>query len=155
MAYVKVENGQAVEYPYGRLQLVRDNPATSFPKSIGGNDTLMESYGCYPVTIQDDPAYDSQTQYIQHPDMPSLVNNVWTITPIVVTRDAEDQAIYDELIAGGNRGIRDRLIAATDWWASSDLTMTPEQTAYRQALRDITTHANWPHLSEDDWPTKP
>jgi len=25
----------------------------------------------------------------------------------------------------------------------------------RQALRDITTHANWPNLSEADWPTKP
>ena len=32
---------------------------------------------------------------------------------------------------------RDRLIAETDWWASSDLTMTEEQTAYRQTLRDI------------------
>ena len=32
---------------------------------------------------------------------------------------------------------RDRLIAETDWWASSDLTMTAEQTVYRQALRDI------------------
>ena len=36
------------------------------------------------------------------------------------------------------RAERDRLIAETDWWASSDLTMTTEQTAYRQALRDIT-----------------
>ena len=27
---------------------------------------------------------------------------------------------------------RDRLIAETDWWASSDLTMTTEQTAYRR-----------------------
>jgi len=33
--------------------------------------------------------------------------------------------------------------------------MTAEQTAYRQALRDITTHANWPDLGEADWPTKP
>ena len=31
------------------------------------------------------------------------------------------------------RQVRDRLIAETDWWASSDLTMTSEQTAYRQA----------------------
>ena len=33
---------------------------------------------------------------------------------------------------------RNRRLAETDWWASSDLTMTAEQTAYRQALRDIT-----------------
>jgi len=26
---------------------------------------------------------------------------------------------------------------------------------YRQALRDITTHPNWPNLEESDWPVKP
>ena len=50
---------------------------------------------------------------------------------------------------------RDHLLSATDWWATSDRTMTAEQTAYRQALRDITTHANWPNLADSDWPTKP
>jgi len=34
---------------------------------------------------------------------------------------------------------RDRLLAETDWWASSDITMGDEHKAYRQALRDITT----------------
>ena len=52
-----------------------------------------------------------------------------------------------------NRNKRDALIAATDWWASSDLTMTDEQTAYRQALRDIPAHENWPELADADWPT--
>lgn len=51
------------------------------------------------------------------------------------------------------RAERDRLIAATDWWASSDLTMTAEQTAYRQALRDITDNAT--SLDDVTWPTKP
>lgn len=54
-----------------------------------------------------------------------------------------------------NRQKRDQLLAETDWWAMSDRTMTAEQTAYRQALRDITTHANWPNLADSDWPTKP
>ena len=51
------------------------------------------------------------------------------------------------------RAERDRLIAATDWWASSDLTMTAAQTAYRQALRDITNSAT--SLDDVTWPTKP
>jgi len=51
------------------------------------------------------------------------------------------------------REVRDRLIAETDWWASSDLTMTAEQTAYRQALRDITD--NCTSLDDVTWPTKP
>jgi hypothetical protein len=77
----------------------------------------------------------------------------------VTTTKAEHEAAYqarlDSDAAERNRSQRDRLIAETDWWASSDLTMTAEQTAYRQALRDITAHANWPHLDEADWPTKP
>jgi len=58
-------------------------------------------------------------------------------------------------IAEHNKHERDRLLIACDWWASSDLTMTQAQIDYRQALRDITEHSNWPNLSSSDWPTKP
>ena len=51
------------------------------------------------------------------------------------------------------RAERDRLIAVTDWWASSDRTMTNAQRAYRQALRDITSTAT--SLDDVTWPTKP
>ena len=63
----------------------------------------------------------------------------------------------DELVAAEPmrllREERNRRIAETDWWASSDLTMTAEQTAYRQALRDITDSAT--SLDDVTWPTKP
>lgn len=48
---------------------------------------------------------------------------------------------------------RNRRIAETDWWASSDLTMSVERTAYRQALRDITN--TYTSLDDVVWPTKP
>ena len=48
---------------------------------------------------------------------------------------------------------RNRKIAETDWWASSDLTMTTEQTNYRQALRDITD--TYSSLDTVVWPEKP
>ncbi len=51
------------------------------------------------------------------------------------------------------RAERDKLIAATDWWASSDLTMSAERTAYRTALRDITD--SYASLDDVVWPTKP
>jgi len=51
------------------------------------------------------------------------------------------------------RAERDRMIAATDWWASSDLTMSSERTAYRQALRDITD--SYTSLDDVVWPVKP
>lgn len=63
----------------------------------------------------------------------------------------------DELVAAEPlrllREERDRLITVTDWWASSDRTMTNAQKAYRQALRDITTSAT--SLDDVTWPTKP
>ena len=51
------------------------------------------------------------------------------------------------------RAERDRMIAATDWWASSDLTMTDAQKSYRQALRDITK--DYTSLDDVKWPDKP
>ena len=66
----------------------------------------------------------------------------------------DTQPMLDYYIAE-NREKRNSLISETDWWAVADRTMTSEQAAYRQALRDITTHANWPNLADSDWPTKP
>jgi len=48
---------------------------------------------------------------------------------------------------------RDRLLSETDWWASSDLTITTAQKKYRQDLRDITKSAT--SLDDVTWPTKP
>ena len=63
----------------------------------------------------------------------------------------------DELIAAQPmkqlRAERDRKLAETDWWAVADRTMTEEQTAYRQALRDITT--SYTSLDDVTWPVKP
>lgn len=56
---------------------------------------------------------------------------------------------------------RDKKLAETDWWAMSDRTMTPEQAAYRQALRDFTDNVVRPDeplmpcLENLNWPIKP
>ena len=48
---------------------------------------------------------------------------------------------------------RNRRIAETDWWASSDLTMSQARRDYRQALRDITN--TYQSLGTVVWPVKP
>jgi len=77
----------------------------------------------------------------------------------VTTTKAEHEAAYqarlDEGVATANRATRDNKLAKTDFYALSDVTMSAEMTTYRQALRDITSHANWPNLEEADWPVKP
>ena len=78
---------------------------------------------------------------------------------VVTTTKAQHETAYqatlDAKVAEGNRTKRDGLIAATDYFALTDVTMDADMTTYRQALRDITDHANWPNLVEADWPTKP
>ena len=150
---VKVTNGNVDTYPYSVGQLRRDNPNTSFPKQIPSE--MLESYGVYTVVYTDMPSIDVRTQKTEQEATPTLVGGSWTVGWTTTDKTAEEVQDYDDGVAAGNRSKREGLLAETDWWASSDLTMTAEQTAYRQALRDITTHANWPHLEEADWPTKP
>jgi hypothetical protein len=77
----------------------------------------------------------------------------------VTTTKAEHEAAYqarlDEVAARDNRSKRNDLLADTDYFALTDVTMDAAMTTYRQALRDITDHANWPNLEEADWPVKP
>ena len=72
-----------------------------------------------------------------------------------VTQEEVDATLYEsaESKAAKVRFQRDTLIASTDWWATSDRTMTAEQTAYRQALRDISDQAGFP--VDITWPTNP
>ena len=74
-------------------------------------------------------------------------------------RDAEEAAwaagAFDRAIADV-RAKRDRLIAATDYHALSDNTMSAEMTTYRQALRDITNGLDTVEkVNNVTWPTKP
>ena len=77
----------------------------------------------------------------------------------VTTTKGEHEAAYqaslDANTASGVRSQRDTLLAETDWTGMSDVTMVSAMTTYRQALRDITAHADFPNLDDDDWPTQP
>ena len=77
----------------------------------------------------------------------------------VTTTKAEHEAAYqatlDAATATANRTKRDGLLADTDYFALTDVTMDAAMATYRQALRDITAHASWPNLSDSDWPNKP
>lgn len=61
----------------------------------------------------------------------------------------------DDRTAAQHRSARNNLLAETDWMANQDVTMTDAMSNYRQALRDLPTHSNWPNLEDSDWPTKP
>jgi hypothetical protein len=72
---------------------------------------------------------------------------------------AEQEAAYqsnlDAAVASSHRQTRNTLLAETDWSALKDVTLSNSMKNYRQALRDITSHSNFPNLENADWPTKP
>ncbi len=74
-------------------------------------------------------------------------------------RDNEEAAWAageDDRALASMREDRNRRLADTDWYGSSDLTMSADMTTYRQDLRDLpsgkTTKA---HVDAATWPTKP
>ena len=71
-------------------------------------------------------------------------------------RDAEEVAWS----AGSNdrkaveaRKERDAKLAATDWMANSDVTMSTDWRTYRQSLRDLPAQSGFPNSIT--WPTEP
>ena len=74
-------------------------------------------------------------------------------------RDAEEQAwadgAYDRAIAD-MRTKRNRLLAETDFYALSDVTMSDGMTTYRQDLRDLPAGKDTlDKVNNAIWPTKP
>ena len=151
--FVKTTNGVIDQYPYTVGNLRRDYPNVSFPKTV--RETTMASYGMYPVSYEATPSYNPLTHRVQHSNQPSLVDGEWKLTKTIV-------ALTDEQIANNTsrkalevRKERDKKLLDTDWMALSDVTMTSEMAAYRQSLRDISNHVNFPYLEAGDWPVKP
>ena len=149
--FVKISNGNPEKYTLGELR--RDNPNTSFPKRIP--DEMLAEWGVYPVTLEDKPSYTERTQTVTKDAAPTGSGSSWTIGWTVSDKTAAEVQEYDDAKAQENRSQRDKLLSDTDWTALSDVTMSAAMATYRQALRDITDHAAFPHLAEADWPTKP
>ena len=153
MAYVKTSNGTVVKYPYSIGELRKDNPNTSFPKHITAD--MLADHGVFQVSIQSPESFDERTQKIAVASEPTLVNGSWALVQSAASKTDQEIADYDQGIAKSVRKQRDAKLAETDYLALSDNTLTEAMATYRQALRDITEHANFPHLEDSDWPVKP
>jgi len=74
-------------------------------------------------------------------------------------RDAEETAWADGALARAQatlRARRNQLLAETDFYAISDVTMSDDMKTYRQALRDLPSGKDTVEKCENaTWPTKP
>jgi hypothetical protein len=146
--FVKITNGVASKYPYTLRELRLENPGTSFPEVIP--EGTLESYGVHRVEPTAAPKFDNKTHTLT--DTVENVDGVWR-QRWVENRLPEDRASTNV------RRHRDQLLQDSDWvvvFHTEKGTNIPlEWQVYRQALRDITDHVNFPHLQGTDWPVKP
>ena len=74
-------------------------------------------------------------------------------------RDAEEKAWADGQLDRDLfelRQKRNKLLTETDWWGTSDNTMTADQTKYRKDLRDLPSGLDTvDKVKNVTWPTKP
>ena len=149
--YALITNGEVEKYPYSIGLLRKDNPNTSFTKKP--KDAILAYYGVYPV-METNPTVGADQKLVKS-WTPELVSGEWVLNHQAVDMTAEEVAERDGVIASNVREKRNTLLAATDYFALTDVTMDAPMTTYRQALRDITSHADFPNLDDADWPTKP
>ena len=155
----------------------KENPNMSLPRTWKAAtldaldlDPVLKSpaatVGQYQSSVRDGVEQDANGNWVEKYVARDMFAD--TTEDGVTTTKAEHEAAYqtalDEGAAEVSRSKRDALLAETDWVtikaidASSDglgIQLPQVWIAYRQALRDITGHANFPHLTEADWPTKP
>ncbi|MDB4209723.1 phage tail assembly chaperone [Polaribacter sp.] len=150
----------------GEVRRMHSN--TSLPRVWDAN--VCTALGIDPVLAAPKPEVTGYTQAIRNGATQDANGNwvqAWSVVDMfadttedgVTTTKAEHEAAYqadlDAKAAESVRTQRDKLLADTDWHGLSDVTMSAEMTAYRQALRDITTHESFPNLEESDWPVAP
>jgi len=146
-------------------QLRQENPNMSMPKVWSDNvydalnvdpilRTAKPNAGAYQTAQRNGVEQDSNGNWVEAWQVVDMFSDDAELGT-KAEQEAAYQARLDSVAAEANRAERNRRLAETDWTAMSDLEMTEPMRSYRQSLRNITAHANWPHLNDDDWPTKP
>lgn len=111
---------------------------------------------CYPWS-EDNPNYQSIKNLIDDGD--ASVSFVTDNPTESISWRPENSILDAGETASIHRQHRDILLTESDWTQMPDSPLTDEAKAlwatYRTALRDISSHANWPYLNEADWPVKP
>lgn len=159
---VKLEDGIPSKWPVTAAMLKHENPNISFPSDLTGIN--ISEYGFALFQHSDPDEYNAIYQTVEEV-APTLVDGVyvqsWSISDIYTSdeRTALEEAEAAQLLiirAEEHRGQREELLARSDWTQVADAPVDATAWAtYRQALRDLPTHSNWPNLEDADWPNKP
>ena len=147
--FIKLENNLPTGHPIKEENFRQLFPQVSFPRFYTADAVEPYGYGIYDFSAA--PKATGYTKYIEVQPVKNE-SGVWVQAWVLVDMTDEEKQEYDVKICNKVRKERNDKLAETDWTALTDVTMPPEITTYRQALRDITDHANFPHLQDSDWP---
>ena len=112
----------------------------------------------YQTSVRDGVEQDANGNWVEKYVAQDMFADTTDDDGVTTTKSAHEtayQAGLDAVTAASVRTKRDTLLAETDWTGMSDVTMASAMTTYRQALRDITDHEDFPTLEDSAWPTKP
>ena len=155
----------------GEVRRMHSN--TSLPRVWDAN--VCSALGIDPVLEAPKPEVTGYTQAVRDGATQDANGNwvqAWTVVDmfsdytdqdgnLVTKTDQENdyQARLNSEAAASVRTQRDAKLAESDWMviksAETGIALATEWATYRQALRDITDHANFPNLEEADWPVAP
>ena len=166
MLFVEVATGT----PKTKVQLQQENKHMSLPEAW--TDATLEALGVARVTKTAAP--DVGEWQVAVKDGVEQVDGVWQerwviqemfteytetdengVETTVTVQDQKDAKVAADnaALAETARIKRNDLLKDTDYYGLSDMTMSAEMAAYRQALRDVPAQADFP--SAITWPTKP
>ena len=155
----------------GELRRMHSN--TSLPKVWDAN--VCTALGIDPVLAAPKPDTTGYTHAVRNGATQDANGNwvqAWSVVDMftdytddegVTHTKAEQEAAYqadlDAKAAESVRTQRDAELAKSDWMvirsAETGVALDSNWATYRQSLRDITDHENFPYLEESDWPVSP
>ena len=183
MLLVKATGSTVQQYPYSIGLLRKENPNTSFPKQVSAEDMAsFNVYPVTEVTptVSDTqklvkvwtPTLVGGDWVLAHEAVDLTSEDIAEATAVlaanmreernkrlagVTTSKADNEAAFtaSELakVAAAAREKRDGLLAATDFYALSDVSMSEAMTTYRSDLRAVPAQSEFP--TTISWPTAP
>ena len=161
----KIENGLVTKWPLGEQYVRTEYPNISFAFPL--TQEILSEIGF------------AKFQYSDKPTVNKLIQEAIETTPVlsdgiaiqsweIIEKYSEEEKIkilsdYQSKELEQNkqsiREIRDIKLKESDWMVirsvETGINIDEEWINYRQQLRDITTHVNFPNLQDSDWPTEP
>ena len=154
--FIRLVEGAPTGNPILEQNLRQIFPNTSFPNYFTADDVEPMGYGIYDFSSQPD-----LTKYQKCLEVDPVRSDVgvWRQTWSVVEMSETEIIVVDAQQATQVRSLRTLKLLETDWVVLKSYEMGEEVPddikVFRQTLRNISEHPNFPYLADSDWPTSP